>query len=121
MLIFVTTSAEMNTAKCLMRERQWICHTCHTHLKKGAMPSLAVANKLELTDIPPEQCDLNILERHLIAKCIKFAKMIPLPKGRQQCIRGNVILFLKDDSSVSEVMLSAFHLRLRKLLMPCQD
>ena len=55
------------------------------------MPSLAVANNLELADIPPELCDLNILERHLIAKCITFAKIIPLPKGRQQCIRGNVV------------------------------
>ncbi|XP_036949326.1 uncharacterized protein LOC119017041 [Acanthopagrus latus] len=73
------------------RKTEWICHTCHNHLKKGAMPSLAVANNLELADIPSELCDLNILERHLIAKCITFAKIIPLPKGRQQCIRGNVV------------------------------
>lgn len=73
------------------RRREWICHTCHTHLKAGAMPTLAVANNLELADIPPELCDLNILERHLIAKCITFAKIIPLPKGRQRAIHGNVV------------------------------
>ncbi|CAI5669492.1 unnamed protein product [Oreochromis niloticus] len=55
------------------------------------MPALAVANKLDLADIPPELSDLNILERHLIAKCIPFAKIIPLPKGRQRAIRGNVV------------------------------
>jgi len=55
------------------RKEEWICHTCHRHLKLGVMPKLAVANNLELADIPPELCDLNILERHLIAKCIAFA------------------------------------------------
>ncbi|KAK2886446.1 hypothetical protein Q8A73_020392 [Channa argus] len=29
--------------------------------------------------------------RHFIAKCIPFAKIIPLPKGRQAAIRGNVV------------------------------
>ncbi|XP_062414952.1 uncharacterized protein LOC134107225 [Pungitius pungitius] len=73
------------------RKEEWICHTCHNHLKDGVMPTLAVANNLELADIPPELCDLNILERHLIAKCIAFAKIIPLPKGRQRAIHGNVV------------------------------
>ncbi|XP_062338207.1 uncharacterized protein LOC134036985 [Osmerus eperlanus] len=73
------------------RREEWICHTCHNHLKDGVMPTLAVANNLELADIPPELCDLNILERHLIAKCIAFAKIIPLPKGRQRAIHGNVV------------------------------
>ena len=73
------------------RRREWICHTCHSHLKNGALPTLAVANNLELVDIPPELSDLNILERYLIAKCITFAKIIPLPKGRQRAIQGNVV------------------------------
>lgn len=38
-----------------------------------------------------ELSDLKILERHLIAKCIPFAKIIPLPKGRQRAIHGNVV------------------------------
>ncbi|XP_029948792.1 uncharacterized protein LOC115389532 isoform X1 [Salarias fasciatus] len=73
------------------RKKEWICHTCHDHLRRGAMPSLAVHNNLELVDIPSELSDLNILERHLISKCIPFAKIIPLPKGRQSAIRGNVV------------------------------
>ncbi|XP_024120187.1 uncharacterized protein LOC112141313 [Oryzias melastigma] len=55
------------------------------------MPPLAVANNLQLADIPEDLCNLNILERHLIAKCIPFAKIVPLPKGRQHSIRGNVV------------------------------
>ncbi|XP_008400600.1 uncharacterized protein LOC103460273 isoform X2 [Poecilia reticulata] len=73
------------------RSQEWICHTCHRHLKKGYMPPLAAANKLDLAEIPSELSDLNILERHLIAKCIPFAKIIPLPKGRQRLIRGNFV------------------------------
>ena len=55
------------------------------------MPSLATANNLELSDIPAELRDLNIFERHLIPKCITFAKIIPLPKGQQRAIHGNVV------------------------------
>uniref|UniRef100_A0AAX7TDZ4 Tetratricopeptide repeat protein 39C n=2 Tax=Astatotilapia calliptera TaxID=8154 RepID=A0AAX7TDZ4_ASTCA len=39
------------------RKREWICHTCHDHLKNGSMPALAVANKLDLADIPAELSD----------------------------------------------------------------
>uniref|UniRef100_A0A669CTC8 ATP-dependent DNA helicase n=1 Tax=Oreochromis niloticus TaxID=8128 RepID=A0A669CTC8_ORENI len=73
------------------RKKEYICHTCHSSLKSGRMPRLAAVNGLELQDIPAELCELNILERHLIAKCIPFAKIIPLPKGRQRLIRGNVV------------------------------
>ncbi|KAF1381252.1 hypothetical protein PFLUV_G00151700 [Perca fluviatilis] len=73
------------------RKREWISYTCHDHLKNDSMPSLAMANNLELADIPPELSALNILERHLSAKCIPFAKIITLPKGRQRAIHGNGI------------------------------
>ncbi|KAM9771028.1 uncharacterized protein ACBT44_004625 isoform 2-T2 [Syngnathus typhle] len=73
------------------RKMEWICHTCHAHLKDGKMPALAVTNNLQLADIPAELCDLNILERHLVSKCISFAKIVPLPKGQQRAIRGNVV------------------------------
>ncbi|XP_024120549.1 uncharacterized protein LOC112141651, partial [Oryzias melastigma] len=73
------------------RRKEWICYTCHNYVKAGKMPPLAVANNLQLADIPEDLCNLNILERHLIAKCIPFAKIVPLPKGRQHSIRGNVV------------------------------
>ncbi|KAI3357212.1 hypothetical protein L3Q82_015677 [Scortum barcoo] len=92
MFMFVTMNAEMNSARCLMREGEsGFVTPAIIILKMEPMPSLAVANNLELADIPPELCDLNILERHLIAKCITFAKIIPLPKGRQRAIHGNVV------------------------------
>ncbi len=70
---------------------EWICHSCHTKLLRGLMPDIAVANMLQFTPIPPELCDLNILERHVIAKYIPFAKILTLPKGQQRAIKGAVI------------------------------
>ncbi|ROL52065.1 ATP-dependent DNA helicase PIF1 [Anabarilius grahami] len=73
------------------RKREWICHCCHTTLLRGIMPDIALVNKLQFTPIPPELCDLNVLERHVIAKYIPFAKIITLPKGQQRAIKGAVI------------------------------
>ncbi|XP_059203438.1 uncharacterized protein LOC131982826 isoform X1 [Centropristis striata] len=73
------------------RMREWICHTCHSHLSRGRMPSMAAANNLELAPIPPELEDLNVLERQLIAKILPFAKIVALPKGRQRAVHGAVV------------------------------
>ncbi|KAL1261370.1 hypothetical protein QQF64_006635 [Cirrhinus molitorella] len=71
------------------RRQEWICHTCDSHLKRGYMPSIAVANKLELPPIPAELLDLNVLERQLIAgKFFPFAKIVALPKGQQRSVHG---------------------------------
>ena len=51
-------------------KREWICHSCHENLKMGEIPSIAVMNMLHLSPIPPELSDLNILERHIIARYI---------------------------------------------------
>ncbi len=73
------------------RRQEWICHTCDSHLKRGSMPSIAVANKLELPPIPAELLELNVLERQLIAKIVPFAKIVALPKGQQRSVRGSVV------------------------------
>nr|XP_049578709.1 uncharacterized protein LOC125970445 isoform X1 [Syngnathus scovelli] len=93
------------------RKMEWICHTCHAHLKDGKMPALAVSNNLQLADIPTELCDLNILERHLVSKCISFAKIVPLPKGQQRAIRGNVVCV---PSEVEETVNVLPRLRIQK-------
>ncbi|XP_069378951.1 uncharacterized protein [Paralichthys olivaceus] len=73
------------------RQQEWICHTCNSHLRRGSMPSIAVANELELAPIPPELGELNVLERQLIAKVLPFAKIIALPKGQQRAVHGAVV------------------------------
>nr|XP_021330385.1 uncharacterized protein LOC101882679 [Danio rerio] len=73
------------------RRREWICHTCDSHLKRGHMPSIAAVNKLELPPIPAELAELNVLERQLIAKILPFAKIVALPKGQQRAVHGAVV------------------------------
>ncbi|XP_073714148.1 uncharacterized protein [Misgurnus anguillicaudatus] len=79
-----------------LRRREWICHTCDSHLKRGNVPSVAVANKLELAHIPAELLELNVLERQLIAKIVPFAKIIALPKGQQRAVQGAVVCVPSD-------------------------
>ena len=38
---------------------EWACKTCDRALKQGVMPLQAKANGLQLSQIPPEQSDLN--------------------------------------------------------------
>ncbi|XP_055056177.2 uncharacterized protein [Misgurnus anguillicaudatus] len=78
------------------RRWEWICHTCDRHLKRGNVPSVAVANKLELAHIPAELLELNVLERQLIAKIVPFAKIIALPKGQQRAVQGAVVCVPSD-------------------------
>ncbi|KAL6487216.1 hypothetical protein MHYP_G00038420 [Metynnis hypsauchen] len=86
------------------RKSEWICHSCHDNLLKGRMPAIASANKLQLAPIPPELCDLNILERHVIAKYVCFAKVISLPKGQQRAIKGAVVSVPSDVETTVNVL-----------------
>ncbi|KAL6484420.1 hypothetical protein MHYP_G00064660 [Metynnis hypsauchen] len=86
------------------RKSEWICHSCHDNLLKGRMPAIASANKLQHAPIPPELCDLNILERHVIAKYVCFAKVISLPKGQQRAIKGAVVSVPSDVETTVNVL-----------------
>ncbi len=72
-------------------QQEWICHTCHSSLKKNKMPVQAVINGLDVGQVPDELKTLNPLERHLIALVQAFIKIIPLPKGGQMGIRGQLV------------------------------
>lgn len=52
---------------------------------------MADSNKLELSPIPLELCGLNILQRHVISKCIPFSKILTLPKVQQRANKGAVV------------------------------
>ena len=66
---------------CLTGER-WICKSCSDKIKKHQMPSRAIKNKLEVSDIPPELKNLNNLEKHLIALRLPFMKIVNLTSGK---------------------------------------
>ncbi|CAI5670342.1 unnamed protein product [Oreochromis niloticus] len=76
--------------------QEWICYNCDSHLQRGKISSIAVANNLELAPIPIELSQLNVLERQLIAKILPFAKIIALPKGQQRAVHGAVVCVPSD-------------------------
>ncbi|CAI5655046.1 unnamed protein product [Oreochromis niloticus] len=87
------------TANCTIpkqRMQEWICYNCDSHLQRGKISSIAVANNLELAPIPIELSQLNVLERQLIAKILPFAKIIALPKGQQRAVHGAVVCVPSD-------------------------
>ncbi|KAJ8367178.1 hypothetical protein AAFF_G00324570 [Aldrovandia affinis] len=59
--ILLTEDEHKMFMKKYLRERmkEWICHTCDSHLIKGGMPSIAVANSLELAPVLPELDEFN--------------------------------------------------------------
>ncbi len=71
--------------------KEWICHTCHRHLLKGNMPPQAVGNNLWMDDIPDELKALNALEMHLVSIVQPFMKIVPLPRGGQKGVRGQMV------------------------------
>ena len=73
------------------RDKQWICKTCHSTLKRGRLPAQAKANKLDLDNIPVELSELNPLETRLISLRNPFMKMVALPCGKQRAIHGPAV------------------------------
>lgn len=61
---------------------EWICKSCLSKIKRNQMPSRAVCNKLEVSDIPNELKKLNQLEKHLIALRLPFMKIVNLVSGK---------------------------------------
>jgi len=71
--------------------KTYVCCTCDTALKAGKMPCQAVANGLQLDDIPEPLQHLTSLERQLLATRIPFMKLVNLPRGRQRSLHGPVV------------------------------
>ena len=55
------------------------------------MPCQAVANGLQLDDIPEPLQQLTSLERQLLATRIPFMKLVNLIRGRQRSLHGPVV------------------------------
>lgn len=76
------------------KSSMWICFTCHRKILSGKLPAEAVANCMNLEDIPPELSNLNNMEQHLIAMHIPFMKVMALPHGGQKNIFFLVLTFV---------------------------
>ena len=74
--------------KDMETNEEYICVTCDKDLKKGKMPVQAVANGLDLPEIPPELQGLTRLECRCISLRIPFMHIRALPRGGRGKIRG---------------------------------
>ena len=73
------------------KEDEYICTTCDRKLRKNEMPCQAVANGLEIPNVPRELQGLRRLECRCIGLRIPFMSIRALPKGGQGKIRGPCI------------------------------
>ncbi len=71
--------------------KEWLCSTCDRCSKTGKMICQAQANGLAVEDIPDEFATLFTLEARMISQRIPFMKLVTLPRGGQQGIRGSVM------------------------------
>lgn len=78
------------TNKKSFDKKEYICKTCDLKVSKGQVPCQAVYNKLLVDEIPAELESLEKLEQILIAQRIVFEKIVVMPKGQQQKIKGAI-------------------------------
>ena len=71
--------------------KTYICITCHRALSGGQIPAQAMANGLELDDMPKVMQDLNEVEVRLISLQVWFIQLKSLPKGGQKGMRGPAV------------------------------
>ena len=71
-------------------KNEYICKTCNSKLLKGKIPCQAVYNNMIVDTVPTELESLEKLEQILIAQRIVFEKVIIMPKGQQQKIKGAI-------------------------------
>ena len=83
--------------------KEYICKTCHRHLKKGKVPPESVANGLDVEEIPECMRDMNELEAHFVAQKIIFMKMVSLPKGKQKGLKGACVNIPCDMNKAADV------------------
>ena len=73
-----------------VQDKEWICRTCLSNIKKNKIPKLSVLNGMKWPN-KPAQLNLHPLEERLISLRIPFMQIRELPRGRQYCVKGNVI------------------------------
>ena len=64
-------------------ENIWLCSTCRGDLKDGKMPSLCVANNMQLVEIPEELGQLNFAELRQITQ---VRSNVPCIVCQQTCV-----------------------------------
>ena len=69
-----------------IQDKEWICRTCLSNIKKNKVPKLSVLNGMKWPN-KPAQLNLHPLEERLISLRIPFMQIRELPRGRQYCVK----------------------------------
>ncbi|WAR30905.1 PIF1-like protein [Mya arenaria] len=82
--------------------KRWLCQTCLRYIRQNKMPPQSDANNLKLPSIPEDLQDLSTLEERLLSQRYPFMKLLALPKGRQNAIKGAVVNIPVEVNTVAE-------------------
>ena len=63
-------------------DNYYICTTCDKALRKSSVPCQAVANRLNVVELPQLIQDIRRLERLFVSTRILFKKVTVMPKGK---------------------------------------
>ena len=66
----------------------FICTTCGTALRKNSVPCQAVANRLNVIELPELFQDIRRFERLIVSRRILFKKVTAMSKGKSLKIKG---------------------------------
>ena len=86
------------------KEEEYICRTCSKDLKQNRMPAQAVANGLEVSNVPAELQGLTRLEVRCIGLRVPFMMITALPKGKRGKIRGACVNVPASLEPIAEVL-----------------
>ena len=70
---------------------EFICHCCAGNISKGKIPAQAIANGLELFEVPDALANLCDLEVRLISQIIPFSKIVTLRGGTYHGVKGHSV------------------------------
>ena len=70
--------------------KEYICNTCNKKLVKNNIPCQAVANDLQIIDLPERFSDIRKLERVIIAKRLLFKRITIMSKGQAPKMKGAI-------------------------------
>ena len=87
-------------------DNYYICTTCDKALRKSSVPCQAVANRLNVVELPKLFQDICRLERLLLPRRILFKKVTVMPKGKSLKIKGSICNIPVSEVDVNCNMLS---------------
>ena len=82
--------SDMYTSAVSFDEEKYICKTCARKIRAKHVPYQAVINKLQITNLQNQFCDIRILEKILVSKRLLFKKVVIMPKGQSPKMKGSV-------------------------------